>query len=67
MLRAIPFLARYESEAMHLEKEIGTLAGGFLGDALGTAVEWVGAVLALTPGFSKFLRPALREPPYSAI
>jgi anti-sigma B factor antagonist len=50
---SIVFLTRSESEAMALGKEIGTMAGGFTGGAVGLGAGMVAASLALIPGIGQ--------------
>jgi hypothetical protein len=50
---SIVFLTGSESQAMSFGKDLGTYAGGFIGGAVGTTVDCVGAALALIPGFGQ--------------
>jgi anti-sigma B factor antagonist len=50
---SIIFLTHSESEAMALGKEIGTLAGGFTGGAVGLGAGMVAASMALIPGIGQ--------------
>jgi anti-sigma B factor antagonist len=50
---SIVYLTRSESEAMALGKEIGTVAGGFTGGAIGLGAGMVAASLALIPGIGQ--------------
>ncbi|MGD0402450.1 MAG: STAS domain-containing protein [Candidatus Acidiferrales bacterium] len=50
---SIVYLTRSESEAIALGKEIGTVAGGFTGGAIGLGAGMVAASLALIPGIGQ--------------
>jgi anti-sigma B factor antagonist len=50
---SIIFLTHSESEAMALGKEIGTVAGGFTGGAVGLGAGMVAASMALIPGIGQ--------------
>jgi anti-sigma B factor antagonist len=50
---SIVYLTRSESEAIALGKEIGTMAGGFTGGAIGLGAGMVAATLALIPGIGQ--------------
>jgi len=51
--QSIVFLTHSESEAVALGKEIGTVAGGFTGGAVGLGAGMVAASMALIPGIGQ--------------